>query len=49
MIGVLIHLTQLIKSESIIKVLERRIPVDFLGASKKALGLGVKLVKNLDR
>jgi 2-oxoglutarate ferredoxin oxidoreductase subunit gamma len=49
MIGVLIHLTQLVKLESIIKVLERRIPVDFLGASKKALRLGVKLVKNLDR
>jgi 2-oxoglutarate ferredoxin oxidoreductase subunit gamma len=49
MIGALIHLTGLIKPESIRKVLERRVPADFLGASKKALGLGVKLVKNLDR
>lgn len=49
MIGALVHLTELIKLESIRKVLERRISVDFLGASKKALGLGVKLVKNLDR
>lgn len=49
MIGVLVYLTGLIKTESIKKVLEKRISGDFLGASKKALRLGVKLAKNLER
>ena len=48
MLGALIGLTQLIKPESIIKVLEDRIPAGFLDLNKKALELGINMVENLD-
>ncbi len=49
MLGALIELTQLIKPESIMKVLDIRIPAPFLDLNKKALELGQKLVENFER
>jgi len=43
MLGVVISLTALVKSESIMKVLENRIPSSFLEMNRKALDLGMKL------
>ena len=43
MLGVVIHLTKLIKPKSIMKVLEKRIPADFLEMNRKALDIGIKL------
>jgi 2-oxoglutarate ferredoxin oxidoreductase subunit gamma len=43
MLGVLISLTELVKSGSIMKVLERRIPADFLEINRSALDIGMKL------
>ncbi|MGD2099601.1 MAG: 2-oxoacid:acceptor oxidoreductase family protein [Desulfobacterales bacterium] len=45
MLGVVIALTGLIKPESIMKALEKRIPADFLDLNRKALELGIKLVE----
>ncbi|MDM8523716.1 2-oxoacid:acceptor oxidoreductase family protein [Desulfococcaceae bacterium HSG8] len=45
MLGVLITMTNLVSPESIIKVLETRIPPGFLEMNKKALYLGTELVK----
>lgn len=47
MLGVVISLTALVKSESIIKVLENRIPSGFLEMNRKALNLGVKLAEDI--
>ena len=49
MLGALINLTQLIKQESIMKVLDRRVPAAFLSLNKQALELGQKLAENLER
>jgi 2-oxoglutarate ferredoxin oxidoreductase subunit gamma len=43
MLGTLIGLTELVKPESIMKVLENRIPADFLDMNRKALSLGLQL------
>jgi 2-oxoglutarate ferredoxin oxidoreductase subunit gamma len=44
MLGALIGLTDLIKPESLMKVLETRVPADFLEMNQKALQLGLQLV-----
>ena len=43
MLGTLIGLTELVKPESILKVLETTIPKDFMDMNKKALELGMEL------
>ena len=43
MLGAVIHLTKLVKPESIMKILEKRIPADFLEMNRKALNIGIKL------
>jgi 2-oxoglutarate ferredoxin oxidoreductase subunit gamma len=43
MLGVVIALTGLVKPESIMKALEKRIPADFLDMNRKALELGIQL------
>jgi len=43
MLGAVISLTDLVKSESIMKVLKNRIPSSFLEMNRKALDLGMKL------
>ena len=43
MLGVMISLTGLVKPDSIMKVLERRIPADFLEMNRSALDIGIKL------
>ena len=43
MLGVIISLTELVKPGSIMKVLERRIPADFLEMNRSALDIGIKL------
>ena len=43
MLGVVISLTELVKPESIMNVLERRIPADFLKMNRSALDIGIKL------
>ena len=45
MLGTLISLTELVSPESIMKVLEKRIPPDFLDMKRKALDLGLALGK----
>ncbi len=49
MLGALIHLTQLIKPESIVKVLDSRIAGDILGLNTQALKLGMKMAKDHDQ
>ena len=49
MLGALVSLTQLVKQESIIKVLEGRFPADLLELNKQALKLGQMLTENLER
>jgi 2-oxoglutarate ferredoxin oxidoreductase subunit gamma len=43
MLGALLGLTDIVKSESIMKVLESRIPSGFLEMNRKALELGIAL------
>ena len=45
MLGALINLTKLVKTESIMKVLKKRIPESFLDMNKRALNLGVELAE----
>jgi 2-oxoglutarate ferredoxin oxidoreductase subunit gamma len=45
MLGAVIGLTEVIRPESIMKTLETRIPADFLDMNRKALDLGLALVK----
>ncbi len=45
MLGALIGLTNVIKTESIIKVLEAKVPVDFLDMNKKAFFIGLHLAE----
>jgi len=49
MLGALISLTQLIKTESIMKVLNRRIPAGFLDINKQALELGLELAETFEQ
>ena len=43
MLGAVIQLTKLIRPKSIMKILEKRIPADFLEMNRKALDIGIKL------
>ena len=43
MLGTLISMTELVRPESIMKVLENRIPSDFLDMNRQALDLGMAL------
>ena len=43
MLGTVIGLTNLVRSNSIIKVLQNRIPSSFLDINKEALNLGIEL------
>jgi 2-oxoglutarate ferredoxin oxidoreductase subunit gamma len=43
MLGAVIGLTQIVKTDSIMKVLETKIPSGFLDMNKKALDLGLQL------
>ena len=43
MLGALIALEDLVKPESIMKVLESRVPADFLEMNQKALQIGMEL------
>ncbi len=43
MLGALLALTDLVRPESILKVLESRVPPDFLEMNRKALELGMRL------
>jgi len=47
MLGAVISLTDLVKSESIMKVLKNRIPSSFLEMNRKALDLGMKLAEDV--
>ena len=47
MLGAVIGLTELVKPESIMKVLEARIPPGFLELNREALSLGMELVKEV--
>jgi 2-oxoglutarate ferredoxin oxidoreductase subunit gamma len=49
MLGALIGLTQLVKTVSITKVLESRIPAGLLDLNKQALHLGLKLAKGFEQ
>lgn len=48
MLGAFVQLTQLIKQESIMRVLESRIPAGTLELNKQALELGQKIAENFD-
>jgi 2-oxoglutarate ferredoxin oxidoreductase subunit gamma len=47
MLGAVISLADLVKAESIMKVLTNRIPSSFLEMNQKALDLGIKLGSEL--
>lgn len=47
MLGTVIALTGLVKPESVIEVLKRRVPKDFLEINRKALDLGIQLGQTL--
>jgi len=47
MLGAVISLTDLVKSESIMKVLKNRIPDSFLEINRNALDLGIKLAEDV--
>ncbi len=46
MLGALVALTDLVRPESILKVLESRVPPDFLEMNRRALEIGMELGKN---
>ncbi len=48
MLGAVISLTGIVKPESIMKVLQTRIPKDFIKMNQKALNLGITLGKNME-
>ncbi len=48
MLGAVLAITELVKPESIIRVLETRIPPSFLEMNRKALDLGIKIVQDLN-
>jgi 2-oxoglutarate ferredoxin oxidoreductase subunit gamma len=43
MLGAVIHLTNVVKPKSVLKILERRIPADFLEMNRTALNIGIEL------
>jgi 2-oxoglutarate ferredoxin oxidoreductase subunit gamma len=45
MLGAVIRLTNVVKPKSVLKILEKRIPADFLEMNRKALDIGIKLGK----
>ena len=45
MLGAVIHLTNVVKPKSVLKILEKRIPADFLEMNRKALNIGIKLAE----
>jgi 2-oxoglutarate ferredoxin oxidoreductase subunit gamma len=45
MLGALISITELVRAESVMKVLEKRIPSDFLEMNRRAMELGMDLGK----
>jgi 2-oxoglutarate ferredoxin oxidoreductase subunit gamma len=47
MLGAVIRMTEVVKSESIMKVLTDRIPSGFLEMNRKALDLGMKLAEDV--
>jgi 2-oxoglutarate ferredoxin oxidoreductase subunit gamma len=49
MLGAFVQLTQLVKTESMIKVLKTRIPAGTLELNRQALELGVQLVKDFNK
>jgi 2-oxoglutarate ferredoxin oxidoreductase subunit gamma len=49
MLGAFVQLTQLVKMESLIKVLKTRIPAGTLELNRQALELGVQLVKDFNK
>lgn len=49
MLGAVLAVTNLVKPESIIKVLKTRIPPAFLEMNQKALDLGIKLAEGLNK
>jgi 2-oxoglutarate ferredoxin oxidoreductase subunit gamma len=48
MLGSVISITDLVKPESVMKVLEKRLPGEFLEINRKALNLGLSLAKGKD-
>jgi 2-oxoglutarate ferredoxin oxidoreductase subunit gamma len=46
-LGVVIGLTKLVRPESIMKVLETRIPESLLAVNRQALDLGLKLTEEI--
>ena len=46
MLGALIRQINIVRPESILKVLEKRLPPNFIGMNKKALDLGYNLAEN---
>ena len=44
-LGTLLALTDLVQPESVMKVIQTRIPKDFLELNRKALDIGLKLGK----
>jgi len=47
MLGAVIRMTEVVKSESVMKVLTDRIPSSFLEMNRKALDLGMKLAEDV--
>jgi 2-oxoglutarate ferredoxin oxidoreductase subunit gamma len=45
MLGAVIRLTNVVKPKSVLMILERRIPADFLEMNRKALNIGIKLAE----
>jgi 2-oxoglutarate ferredoxin oxidoreductase subunit gamma len=45
MLGAVISLTNLLKPKSVLKILESRIPSDFVDMNRKALDIGIKLAE----
>ncbi|MGD9225580.1 MAG: 2-oxoacid:acceptor oxidoreductase family protein [Desulfobacterales bacterium] len=45
MLGAVIHLTNVVKPKSVMKILEKKIPADFLEMNRKALNIGIRLGK----
>jgi 2-oxoglutarate ferredoxin oxidoreductase subunit gamma len=45
MLGALIRLIGIVRPESILKVLEKRVPPNFIGMNQKALDLGYTLAE----
>ena len=45
MLGAVVRLTNVVKPKSVLKILEKRIPADFLEMNRKALNIGIKLAE----